>query len=642
MHGRNPGADMQLPIGDQTSLKSMPNTALVTNESTDDSIDTQTAFGAVFAKLAKAENPEPETVEVVKAENAPTSGKDPDTIRNDAAAKEPGSDSSYDFKPELVGVGGQASKELDTAKATSLNLPPKADLAPNAVPEDPYARVKGAAASLKTPSSDSTPIAQEMGEQVLRSVIGKTTPEHEPVQTQKPEQPSLDASKSKTGDAMAFGNQSPSKTGEDRSRQAADMRGTTSKPQQIVLENRPNLGSEGSKPIASQQPSNRTSNAQTLADFKPEPSEQIMKKGGAPNAQRVSQELSNAGTTVPLNATTKAPKTEETGKFQPIVRSPDATTQSLGPDLSVAKPVGMENQSRSEPLVKTTPEGLRQQTVGHLSKDRTEDFIPGRMNTQPGMHSPSVDGPGLKVEKTDGRMHPGFGPNMQSESEEQKLPLPTTLLGKAVQEQYNIALQHQRIWSGGTQNMLVPLAADFVNLTRGSEKIQDDKGLGILGVMADNDINAPQTISSTPTVSMTKPAIAELVARQIAEGMRIAANPQTVQIELDPAELGRVRLNLTPADGAMALTVVTDRADTSELLRRNIEILAEEFRQLGYSELTFSFQHEGETGSEGTSHDQPHDGEPKQGLADSATAISDPTAPHVPLGSASEGVDIRI
>ncbi len=62
-----------------------------------------------------------------------------------------------------------------------------------------------------------------------------------------------------------------------------------------------------------------------------------------------------------------------------------------------------------------------------------------------------------------------------------------------------------------------------------------------------------------------------------------------VEITLSPGELGRVRLTFATHDGALTMMIQADRPDTLDLLRRNIDSLAQDFRDLGYQNLSFSF-----------------------------------------------------
>lgn len=62
-----------------------------------------------------------------------------------------------------------------------------------------------------------------------------------------------------------------------------------------------------------------------------------------------------------------------------------------------------------------------------------------------------------------------------------------------------------------------------------------------------------------------------------------------VEITLSPEELGRVRLTMSGAEGAMTITIQAERGETLDLLRRNIELLAQELRDMGFGTLSFSF-----------------------------------------------------
>jgi flagellar hook-length control protein FliK len=70
----------------------------------------------------------------------------------------------------------------------------------------------------------------------------------------------------------------------------------------------------------------------------------------------------------------------------------------------------------------------------------------------------------------------------------------------------------------------------------------------------------------------------------------ISASPSgRTEILLDPQELGRVRVSLEGDESALVLTIQADRVDTADLLRRNADLLVQEFREAGYQNLTFSF-----------------------------------------------------
>ncbi|WP_162300827.1 flagellar hook-length control protein FliK [Alkalilacustris brevis] len=62
-----------------------------------------------------------------------------------------------------------------------------------------------------------------------------------------------------------------------------------------------------------------------------------------------------------------------------------------------------------------------------------------------------------------------------------------------------------------------------------------------------------------------------------------------LEITLSPEELGRVRLTMSGTEGALSITILAERGETLDLLRRNIELLAQELRDMGFSSLSFNF-----------------------------------------------------
>ena len=101
---------------------------------------------------------------------------------------------------------------------------------------------------------------------------------------------------------------------------------------------------------------------------------------------------------------------------------------------------------------------------------------------------------------------------------------------------------------------------------------------------------AAQTHLPPPPTQM--PAQHVETARHVANQMAIAMTDRAgraTEISLNPEELGRVRLTMSAVDTAITLSISAERQETSDLLRRHIETLAQEFRDLGYDDITFSF-----------------------------------------------------
>ncbi|MGR3461391.1 MAG: flagellar hook-length control protein FliK [Roseovarius sp.] len=109
----------------------------------------------------------------------------------------------------------------------------------------------------------------------------------------------------------------------------------------------------------------------------------------------------------------------------------------------------------------------------------------------------------------------------------------------------------------------------------------------------EQDVSAPQAHSLAPPAPQD--AATQDIPRQIALRIAHAAagaagtGRGTVEISLSPEELGRVRLRLHPSEGGLSVTITADRPETLDLMRRNIDLLAREFLEIGYQGARFDF-----------------------------------------------------
>jgi flagellar hook-length control protein FliK len=79
-----------------------------------------------------------------------------------------------------------------------------------------------------------------------------------------------------------------------------------------------------------------------------------------------------------------------------------------------------------------------------------------------------------------------------------------------------------------------------------------------------------------------------MIGRQMAEVLqRLPDRP--VEIALNPKELGRVRMSISAAESGITVTVLAERPETLDLMRRNIDQLAREFQAIGYESINFAF-----------------------------------------------------
>lgn len=155
-------------------------------------------------------------------------------------------------------------------------------------------------------------------------------------------------------------------------------------------------------------------------------------------------------------------------------------------------------------------------------------------------------------------------------------------------------------------------------------------------------VTPPPAETPRPVAATGLPAPGE-GSRPPAHQLADAARPLPdgpVEVRLEPEELGRVRMLLSATDGTMNVSLAAEREETAVLLRRHLDELAQEFRELGYSDVRFSFEQEaggdrpgGEAAAETASAAAPPPVDPGD--------TADPAAP-VRVLPASGRIDMRL
>jgi flagellar hook-length control protein FliK len=145
------------------------------------------------------------------------------------------------------------------------------------------------------------------------------------------------------------------------------------------------------------------------------------------------------------------------------------------------------------------------------------------------------------------------------------------------------------------------------------------------------------SLHGTQAGSGPQAAQADAPVRSIAAQMTVAlaqSSDGKTDIILNPAELGRVRLQLSTHANTINLVILADRPETTEMLRRHIDALAQEFRALGYGAMSFSFS--GNTRDGATQQAQ---GQSRYQPAAETTADN---APNVARRHIADGLDLRL
>ena len=105
--------------------------------------------------------------------------------------------------------------------------------------------------------------------------------------------------------------------------------------------------------------------------------------------------------------------------------------------------------------------------------------------------------------------------------------------------------------------------------------------------------------SGTPERARAEPVAARSIVDQVVRLMARAPGDGVIEIRLQPEELGRVRLSMTPTELGVTVQITAERFETLDLLRRNIDLLQADLHEQGFANLTFDF------GSETAGEDSP-------------------------------------
>ncbi len=120
----------------------------------------------------------------------------------------------------------------------------------------------------------------------------------------------------------------------------------------------------------------------------------------------------------------------------------------------------------------------------------------------------------------------------------------------------------------------------------------EGRGVLVEREVAPSLVASERSVPSLQSLTAAAPIAGVETARHVASQISVAVtnNPGKItEIALNPEELGRVRLSMTAADGVITLNVLAERPETQDLLRRHIDVLGQEFRDLGYESISFSF-----------------------------------------------------
>ncbi len=205
------------------------------------------------------------------------------------------------------------------------------------------------------------------------------------------------------------------------------------------------------------------------------------------------------------------------------------------------------------------------------------------------------------------------------------------LSGAPVEQEIQQVNSHSSLAS---QPMTQPLAPTPVNAS-----FELDISPETEDMFRPKDLAAGQTLrESTQTVpiSAARAEVARAVAGQLAAAISTRPSAGSVEIALNPEELGRVSITLNGREDGFYLTIAAERPETLDLMRRHIAILSAEFERLGYGDLSLDLGMSGDTAQ----RDAPPDHTASANAIDEADNNGAP-APTIQIGP-QRGLDMRL
>ena len=169
-----------------------------------------------------------------------------------------------------------------------------------------------------------------------------------------------------------------------------------------------------------------------------------------------------------------------------------------------------------------------------------------------------------------------------------------------------------------------------------------DPGAGRDGLPGSATAPVAMASGSGAAASAAAAPLPASVSHQIVTALSQAGNGQ-VDLVLSPEELGRVRLSLSASDSGITVHVTAERAETLGLIRRHIDLLAQDFRAIGYDAVSFGFSDQpGAHGGGGANPGTPGTAAPHDPVIGDGS-VSRTKRPEIALSTgAKAGLDLRL
>lgn len=147
----------------------------------------------------------------------------------------------------------------------------------------------------------------------------------------------------------------------------------------------------------------------------------------------------------------------------------------------------------------------------------------------------------------------------------------------------------QRLAAAEFAPPVIPQTDAMIDTGASADASPDLAALKHIAASGTSQISAANAVSQS--AAGAAPAASQIVAAVKAERV---GNGNTIELRLDPPELGRVRIDMSleTADAVKAV-LTAERSETLEHLRRNINDLMDQLKQAGFATVDLEFSNEG-------------------------------------------------
>jgi flagellar hook-length control protein FliK len=382
---------------------------------------------------------------------------------------------------------------------------------------------------------------------------------------------------------------------------------------------------------------------------KPDPAPQNL---AAQTAERPLKDIPKTATPVPQNAPSLVQNQRpvpphgaeiqdrllpiEPARTEPLVPSVDIKTPTL-PTLAHTQTATIANQI---PLAISQEMPVR--TAG-LEKDLLP-FNQGKQTTpqleqvKPAMVLPkaaAVQASGFSAVEINGKTKVNR-PELAARSDEKGLSLtdPDPKAPQPVLQTSSAAMPHA---SAMPQTFVKQTKGETLDVLTRSELKGDVEEAPAISALSRSD--GPSMQSPIQPAILQHPQMPQHIARQMAEVLQKGTDGP-VDVALNPEELGKVRMRISLQDGGIMINIFAERGETLDLMRRNADLLSQEFKDLGFGSVNFGFDtSDGEmSGNSDDPSENTRSNETSKNTSPDVSELSVST----PQTLVTQGVDIRL